>query len=185
MSIGGDETRAGTWPFLLCSIGLVSVFSRDSTHLVYLGVVQVFLRLWVDSPREMNCRLSPLESRNVSNNLLLKNSYPPREFAQQSKDLEACDKWNESEWKLFLLYTGFMALNCMIVKLVEKVCSCSFPLGCCYASVNIRRSCRIVVICSSTSTTLLCLYGVCHMAYYGHTRRPCQTQANGPLIISI
>lgn len=50
------------------------------------------------------------EIRQISENLLLK-SYIPREFSRKCRSLTELERWKATEFRLFLLYIGIVALK--------------------------------------------------------------------------
>ena len=96
------------------SLGLVSQFTLDYMHLVCLGVVKRLLLLWMKGP--LQCRLGGQAKTFISECLLSMRCHIPQEFARKPRALSETERWKATEFRLFLLYTGPVALKDKIAK---------------------------------------------------------------------
>ena len=95
-------------------LGLVSQFPLDYMHLVCLGVMRRLLSLWLKGP--LQCRIGGLMKTLISECLVAMRSHIPRDFARKPRPLTEIDRWKATEFRLFLLYTGPVALKDKIAK---------------------------------------------------------------------
>ena len=99
-------------------LGMVTQFPLDPMHLLYLGVVRRILLSWI---RGSYCvRLSQSLCSQLSNALLNMRSYIPRDFCRRPRSLAEIDRWKATEFRLFLLYTGPIAIKCFVSEVVYK-----------------------------------------------------------------
>ena len=78
----------------------------DYMHCICLAVMRRLICLWTKGP--LTCRLGPQTKDLISSALLSLSSFMPREFARKPRSLK--DRWNATEFRLFLLYTGPVVL---------------------------------------------------------------------------
>ena len=99
-------------------LGMVSQFVLDPMHLLYLGVVRRLLLSWI---RGSYCvRLSQQICSQLSSVLLNMSAYIPREFSRRPRSLLEIDRWKATEFRLFLLYTGPVAIRKFVTDVVYK-----------------------------------------------------------------
>ncbi|XP_046554432.1 uncharacterized protein LOC124263771 [Haliotis rubra] len=98
-------------PLNQLSIGMVTQFPLDYMHLVCLGVMKKLLFLWMKGPVSVGCRIGATAINKLSDKLTLYSKYIPREFCRKGRSLREIDRWKATEYRLFLLYTGPVALN--------------------------------------------------------------------------
>ncbi|XP_071111468.1 uncharacterized protein [Haliotis cracherodii] len=101
----------GRSPFSRLSIGMVSQFPIDYMHLVCLGVMKKLLMLWMKGPVSLGCRIGSTAVNILSERLIEYSSYIPREFCRKGRSLHEIDRWKATEYRLFCLYTGPVALS--------------------------------------------------------------------------
>jgi hypothetical protein len=78
-------------------------------HLVCLGVMRRLLRFWISGP--LKCRLPSFSVKLLSDKLMKIKSFIPTEFARKPRRIDELDRWKATELRLFLLYTGPVALD--------------------------------------------------------------------------
>ncbi|XP_067204218.1 uncharacterized protein [Linepithema humile] len=93
-------------------IGMVSQIPLDYMHLVCLGVVKRLLQLWVRGNR--NIRLSKEAVNSVLRYLIALKPFIPAEFVRKPRSLDDIDKWKATEFRQFLLYTGFVVMKSIL-----------------------------------------------------------------------
>jgi len=90
----------------------------DPMHLLYLGVVRRIVLSWI---RGSYCvRLSQSLCSQLSDILLNMRSYIPRDFCRRPRSLAEIDRWKATEFRLFLLYTGPIAIKNFVSDNVYK-----------------------------------------------------------------
>ncbi|XP_046548859.1 uncharacterized protein LOC124258811 isoform X1 [Haliotis rubra] len=62
-------------------------------------------------PVSVGCRIGATAINKLSDKLTLYSKYIPREFCRKGRSLREIDRWKATEYRLFLLYTGPVALN--------------------------------------------------------------------------
>ena len=90
---------------------MVTQFPIDPMHLVYPGVVKRIIWLWIKGSITTKCRLGSCIIQEISSNLLLLRDFVPREFARKCRSLSDMKRWKATEFRLFLLYVGPVALK--------------------------------------------------------------------------
>jgi len=105
-------------PLETLKLGMVSQFPLDPMHLLYLGVVRRIVLSWI---RGSYCvRLSQSLCSQLSDILLNMRSYIPRDFCRRPRSLAEIDRWKATEFRLFLLYTGPIAIKNFVSDNVYK-----------------------------------------------------------------
>ena len=95
-----EEHHKGPSPLFQIGIRMETQVPLDYMHLVCLGVIKKLQLLWVRG--SLKCRLLSL------------GSYIPKEFAR--KPCDTLERWKTTEFRLFLLYTGPIALAGRVAK---------------------------------------------------------------------
>jgi hypothetical protein len=80
-------------------------------HVCCLGVCRRFILYWKGPVGPLNVRLPRKEICNLSSKLLFLTSYVPLEFARKPRSLDEVHRWKATEFREFLLYSGFLVLN--------------------------------------------------------------------------
>jgi hypothetical protein len=102
--------HTGTSPFVaLTNIDMIKMFPNDYMHSVLLGVMRKLLDLWTRGRK--NTKLSTSALLNVNSRLTVLKAHIPREFARKPRSLKELDRYKATEFRLFLLYTGKVALK--------------------------------------------------------------------------
>lgn len=106
----------------LCSLNLkmVSQFPLDFMHLVCLGVVKRLLFYWIKSPCKKGFRLGQSAITQISEFLCQIGKNIPREFSRKTRSLSELERWKATEFRLFLLYVGMVALKKNVTDIVYK-----------------------------------------------------------------
>ena len=78
-------------------------------HLACLGVIKRLLLFWKEGPQQY--QLSAAQLAVVSEKLKQYKGKMPSEFARQPRGLDEVKKWNATEYRQFLLYTGYLVLE--------------------------------------------------------------------------
>lgn len=97
-------------PLIDVGIGMVSCFPHDYMHLVCLGVVRRLLDLWIASG-PLLCRLSSHQMNLISSELVGLRRFIPMDFARKPRGLSERLRWKATELRQFLLYTGPVVLQ--------------------------------------------------------------------------
>ena len=90
-------------------IKCITEFPLDYMHLVCLGVMKRMLLTWTEGPR--HTKLSPSQIKHVSKDLESFRGKFPSDFARQPRGLGHVRRWKATEFRQFLLYTGFLVLK--------------------------------------------------------------------------
>jgi hypothetical protein len=106
-------------------------------HLVCLGVVKRIINLWLSGP--LACRLSGSESDRLSELLINMRKFIPAEFARKPRGLKEVGRWKATEFRLFLFYTGPVALSCILAAPLYKNFLLLFVAMFCLASPSLSR----------------------------------------------
>ena len=96
---------------ILISKGIkrVTQFSLDYMHLVCLGVIKRLLLFWKEDPRQY--RLSAAQLAVVSEKLKEYKGKMRSVFVRQPRGLDKVKRWKATEYRQFLLYTGYHVLE--------------------------------------------------------------------------
>ena len=100
---------------ILCDIGvgLVSKFALDYMHLTLLGVTKRLLTyLKVPKKTNVKCNLNSTMLQEFHNNIISVSQHVPSEFCRNmSGGLNSLAYWKATEFRLFMLYGGIVALE--------------------------------------------------------------------------
>ena len=96
-------------PLLSLGIGLVSQVPLDYMHLICLGIMKRLLVYWLRG--ESKVRISIHQSQLISQELINMKPSICHEFQRTPRTLLEVDRWKAVEFRLFLLYTGPIALR--------------------------------------------------------------------------
>jgi len=102
-----EDHHTGTSPFESI-LPMVSRFPLDYMHLVCLGVTKKLLHLWTCGYHMS--KLSGQKIAQLSNKLIAISKWIPKEFARKPRSLDDLSRWKATEFRLFLLYVGPIAL---------------------------------------------------------------------------
>ena len=98
-----DDHHQGSSPLLELPVDMVSAFTIDHMHLLYLGVTRKVLHFLV--ARKASCQsLKPAQRTELSNWLISVKNYIPSDFARKPRGINELDRWKATEFRLFLLY---------------------------------------------------------------------------------
>ena len=104
-----SEHHNAVSPFTNLNYNMVSGFPIDYMHCVCLGVVRRIINLWIQGPP--SCRLSQNIVVVISEKLAALQPYISKEFSRKSRSLAEFRRWNATELRLFLIYTGPVVLK--------------------------------------------------------------------------
>ena len=102
----------GRTPLLSLPIDMVHCFPHDFMHLCCLGVTKRLLLYWTEGPRQT--RLSADLQLRISRGLVNLASNFPSDFARKPRSLAELKFWKATEFRSFLLNTGFIVLRGII-----------------------------------------------------------------------
>lgn len=94
-------------------LDMIENFPVDYMHLVCIGVTKKFLTFLVKGKPGAQ-KLTSLQIRSISTKLKLISTRCVCEFARKPRGLEDMDRWKATEWRQFLLYSGFVVLKDII-----------------------------------------------------------------------
>ena len=100
------------------NLGMVTDFALDYMHLVCLGVVKKLIILWLKGP--LVCRIGGQAKMHISSVLVSLGVHLPKEFVRKPRSLRKVDYWKAKEFRMFLLYTGIIALKGKVAEAVFK-----------------------------------------------------------------
>jgi len=94
-------------------IDMVYNFSLDYMHLVCLGVVKKLILLWLGNLKNapLSVRLQSRSVHVISSNHLSLRPFITNDFSRYPRSLSDVSRWKATEFRLFLLYTGPIALQ--------------------------------------------------------------------------
>ena len=110
LNLTDDGYHNGPTPLSTLSITFVCDFVLDYMHLICLGVTRRLLKSWI-SNGPLSVRLPARAVQEISSTLLSFSSYIPRDFVRKQRALSEIDRWKANEFRLFVLYTGIVALK--------------------------------------------------------------------------
>lgn len=99
-------------PLLKLNIGLVSLFTIDYMHNIYLGVTRKLLKCWISGNYKV--RLSSSLVKCLSENMISLKNYIPREINRKPRSLNELAHFKATEFRTFLLYLGPAVLKGII-----------------------------------------------------------------------
>lgn len=102
------------------SLDIVKNFSLDYMHVVCLGAVKKIMMLWKGGDglgRDVNKqKLSPNLIKTISERLLSLKYNVSNDFSRKPRSLEELPRWKATEFRLFLLYIGPIAIQSILSK---------------------------------------------------------------------
>lgn len=98
-------------------INMVDSFPNDIMHCVYLGVGKKLLLLWLGHIKNVSlCRLPSQKINSISIRLLNMKQSITSDFVRSPRGLNEVLRWKATEFRLFILYTGPIAVKLIISK---------------------------------------------------------------------
>jgi len=83
-------------------------------HMCCFGVIKRILKFLKSGPRI--CELSQTQLTMISGNLSSYNGKIPTAFNRQPRPLSELEHWKATEFRTFLLHTGFLCLDGIVKK---------------------------------------------------------------------
>lgn len=105
-----ENHHIGVSPLTQLSIKFVTQFPLCSMHLLWEGVTKRFLNYLIQKAKT-KAKLRASDTNKISCLLEDFSVFIPREFARQPRSLHYVARWKATEYRLFLLYTGVVALK--------------------------------------------------------------------------
>lgn len=106
------DHQTGTSHLLELNVGLVSRCILNRMHHLLLEIVRCLILYLMKEPK--SSKQSSHGIGMISNNLLQITSYVPVEFTRKQRLLTEVDRWEASEFRQFILYTGILAVKSVI-----------------------------------------------------------------------
>jgi hypothetical protein len=135
-----SEHHNGVSPFCSLPIDMIQFFPIDYMHQVCLGVMKRMLVCWTSGPKKV--RLSCAQKIEISSRLLDFRSVITKEFSRKPRSLKELLHWKATEFRTFMLYSGFFAMRKILTDNV-------FPHFMCFSvalnvllSETLSRDCR-------------------------------------------
>lgn len=110
-----EEHHKGISPLIQLDLNLVNQVPLDPMHLVYLGVIKKLLTIWVLKGKPP-FKLRGKSINELSQNLISLSPYIPHEFPRKPRTLMDLNRWKATEFRLFVLYVGPVALRNILPK---------------------------------------------------------------------
>lgn len=92
------EHHTGTSILESIPLPMVTIFSLDYMHLVYLGQMKKLLNLWLRGSTRIKCRLSGEQIKNLNKDMLVLKKYVCSEFVRVPSTVEELDRWKATEF---------------------------------------------------------------------------------------
>jgi hypothetical protein len=99
----------GVSPLCNLKLDMISQIILDYMHLCCLGVMKKLLNIWVQGP--IPHRLSSTCIGQITQRLETFKKFFPRHFARRPRGLNELKHWKATEFRMFMLYTGPVALK--------------------------------------------------------------------------
>ena len=96
-------------PLTSLDIDMISHFPLDPMHLLHLGVMRRLLLAWLRGP--LTVRWPARVVSDLSAYFLSLRKHIPSEFCRRPRSLAEIDRWKATEFRMFLLYCGPVALK--------------------------------------------------------------------------
>jgi len=104
-----SEHHHGVSPFCNLPINMIDSFKQDYMHECCLGVMKKLLLTWLRG--NPSVKFSAAHANEISMNILVLGKSLPNIFARKPRTLMDIDRWKATEFTLFLLYIGKIALK--------------------------------------------------------------------------
>jgi len=101
-------------PLEKLDFGMISQMPLDYMHLCLLGITKKFLLIWCEGKRPH--KMSLKQKQIVSTRLESYRPYISRNFSRKCRGLNELKHWKATEFRLFLLYVGPVALRKVLSK---------------------------------------------------------------------
>lgn len=104
-----EDHHTGISPLSKLPIGLVTSFPIDYMHAICLGVMRKLLNTWLCG--NLKIRLPGRLINLISERLIYYRKFIPVEFNRKSRSLTELARWKATEFRMFLIYLGPLALK--------------------------------------------------------------------------
>jgi hypothetical protein len=104
-----SEHHTGVSPFCALPVDMVTFFHVDLMHLVCLGVMKRLLLCWSGGLKKV--KLSVGQKLAVSTRLEFFRQVVTSDFSRKPRTLNDLTHWKATEFRTFLLYTGYFVLH--------------------------------------------------------------------------
>ncbi|XP_050434163.1 uncharacterized protein LOC126841626 [Adelges cooleyi] len=104
-----EEYHKGDSPLELLPINIIDTVCLDYMHNCCQGVMKRLLELWVKGKKDV--RLSDQSIKEINSSIQNLRSYTPSEFCRLPRPLNDLEFYKATEFRLFLLYSGPIALK--------------------------------------------------------------------------
>nr|XP_049461212.1 uncharacterized protein LOC120953335 isoform X1 [Anopheles coluzzii] len=91
-----------------CDI-ICDIVVAEAMHLFYKGVMCKLLILWTEGFRDLGCKMTRRQQRELSAHL--RSLKLPSDFQRKLRELQYVKLWKASEFKMLLLVAGFVVLK--------------------------------------------------------------------------
>jgi hypothetical protein len=106
------QHHTGTSPFInVPSFDMIKNFPNDYMHSVLLGIVRKLIAIWTTTKGPKIGKLSQVAINRIDAKLQILKERTPNEFGRKPRSLRRLDRFKATELRLFLLYTGKIALK--------------------------------------------------------------------------
>lgn len=99
----------GISPFCQLPIDMIQCFPIDYMHQTCLGVMKRLLACWTGGSRKF--RLSVTQKAQINTRLQVFRQSVTSDFSRKPRPLDDLAHWKATEFRTFLLYTGYFALH--------------------------------------------------------------------------
>jgi hypothetical protein len=103
-----EEHHTGTSPFMSLPVNMIKFFPVDYMHQTCLGVMKRLIICWTKGPKAI--KMSVSQKSDVNSRLLCFRSVVTKEFSRKPRPLTDVAHWKATEFRLFLVYSGYFVL---------------------------------------------------------------------------
>ena len=104
-----ESHHDGDSPLLVLNFGLVSQFPLDYMHLICIGITKKLVTALFKGP--VPYKIKSIDILRISQRLLRLAPFVSNDFVRSQRPLSELKHWKATEYRLFLLYTGPIALK--------------------------------------------------------------------------
>jgi hypothetical protein len=103
------DHHTGTSHFCELPIDMIKCFPVDYMHQTCLGVMKRLLACWTEGTKK--CKLSLSQKAQINTRLQIFRTTVTSEFNRKPRTLNELPHWKATEFRTFLLYTGYFVLH--------------------------------------------------------------------------